>query len=49
MLAGSWLLERHDGRLFFMTVILNDSTKRIDEALVGLLMSIGADLLADEG
>ena len=47
MLAVSWLLERHDGRLFFLAGILNDSTKRIDETRAALLMSVGADLLAD--
>ena len=49
VLAASWLLERHDGRLFFMTVILNDSTRLIDQTRAALLMSVGADLLADEG
>ena len=32
--AMSWLLERHDGRLFFLAVILNDGTRRIDETRV---------------
>ena len=49
MLAVSLLLERHDGRLFFLAVILNDSTKRIDETRALLLIPVGADLLADEG
>ena len=46
--AVSLLLERHDGRLFFLAVILNDSTKRIDETRAALLIPVGADLLADE-
>ena len=47
--AVSWLLERHDGRLFFLAVILNDSTKLIDETRAALLIPVGAELLADEG
>ena len=48
MLAVSWLLERHDGRLFFLAGILNDSTGLIDETRAALLVSVGAELLADE-
>ena len=49
VLAVSLLLERHDERLFFLAVILNDSTKLIDETRAALLIPVGADLLADEG
>ena len=47
VLAVSWLLERHDGRLFFLAGILNDSTG-LDRTRAALLMSVGAELLADE-
>ena len=46
--AVSWLLERHDGRLFFLAGILNDSTRIRDETRAALLVSVGADFLADE-
>ena len=53
VLAVSWLLERHDGRLFFLAGILNDNTRLIDKTSdktrAALLVSVGADLLADEG
>ena len=47
VLAVSWLLERQDERLFFLAGILNDST-RLDRTRAYLLMSVGAELLADE-
>ncbi len=48
VLAVSWLLERHDGRLFFLAGILNDSTGLIDRTRAALLIRVGSELLADE-
>ena len=48
VLAVSWLLERNDGRLFFLAGILNDGVALIDQSRAIFLISVGADLLAEE-
>ena len=48
VLAVSWLLERNDGRLFFLAGIHNDSAALIDQSRAIFLISVGADLLAEE-
>lgn len=45
VLAGNWLLQRNDGRLFVLTVALNNSTEGIDMAKVVPLLKAAVDLL----
>lgn len=49
VLNMTWLLERHDGRLFVLTVTWNDPSRPVDTRRLTEIVGAAAGLLADEG